>query len=126
MKPFLFVFAGGGLGAVFRYGLLRLTESSTRGLVFPWTIFAINISGSFLLGMLMAFATPASPSSNWRLFLATGVLGGYTTFSTFSADTLALLQAQRPGPAVANALLSVLFGVAFAFLGWWLATKWKS
>ena len=122
----LVVFLGGGLGAVLRYGLLRACEPLVRGFAFPWTIFIINVSGSFLLGCVLGLATPHAPHSNWKLFLGTGVLGGYTTFSTFSTDTLALIEAQRPGLAFANAAGSVVAGLAFAALGWWLVLKLKS
>ena len=122
----LLVFLGGGLGAVMRFGLLRACDPLVRGLSFPWTIFLVNVSGSFLLGCVLGMASPHAPQSNWKLFLGTGILGGYTTFSTFSTDTLALLTAQRPGLALTNAAASVLAGLAAAALGWWLVLRLKS
>ncbi len=81
---------GGALGAVARY-LLGLWIATRVSPDFPWSTFLINISGSFLIGIVLGLASAGQISSETRLFLAVGVLGGYTTFSTFSYESLELL-----------------------------------
>lgn len=86
MPPFLVVFLGAGFGGMLRHamnlGMARLTATG-----FPFGTLAINVSGSFAMGLFAAwFALRADPGQSWRLFLTTGLLGGYTTFSAFSLD----------------------------------------
>lgn len=84
------VAVGGAIGAVARY-LLGLWIATRVGPDFPWGTFAINVSGAFLIGVVLGLATAGVISPELRLLLAVGVLGGYTTFSTFSYETLELL-----------------------------------
>jgi CrcB protein len=89
---FLIVFLGGGFGAAIRHGV-NLGVTRLLGNGFPYATFLINISGSFIMGLAAAyFAFKGAPSQHWRLFLTTGVLGGYTTFSTFSLDAILLYE----------------------------------
>lgn len=81
---------GGATGAVGRY-LLGLWIAARVGPDFPWGTFAINVSGAFFIGVVLGLATEGIISPEVRLLLAVGVLGGYTTFSTFSYETLELL-----------------------------------
>ena len=81
---------GGALGAVARY-LLGTWIATRVSPDFPWSTFLINISGSFLIGVILGLASAGQLSNEARLFLAVGVLGGYTTFSTFSYESLELL-----------------------------------
>ena len=83
----------------------------------PWTVVAVNVGGSFLLGVLAG----AGASEETRAIAGIGFLGGFTTFSTFSLDVFADLEAGRPGRALALAALSVGLGVAAAAAGWLLA-----
>ncbi len=129
----LYVFLGGGLGASLRYGIVRAMAPLVQTSFFPWAIFAINVTGSFLLGLLLGLTQsqgsqpdPGSTAHQWRLFLGTGVLGGYTTFSTLSADTMVLMQNHKLGLALANSAGSLLLGVFSAFLGWHLALKLRA
>jgi fluoride exporter len=118
MRAALWVFLGGGLGSVIRYVLnLALARWSVA---FPWSILVANVVGSFLIGLLAGLQKDRA-SVQW-LFLATGMLGGFTTFSTFSLDTLQLLQTDRWPLALAYTLGSVLLGVAAAFIGFSLAS----
>jgi fluoride exporter len=118
MRAALWVFLGGGLGSVIRYVLnLALARWSVA---FPWSILVANVVGSFLIGLLAGLQKDRA-SVQW-LFLATGMLGGFTTFSTFSLDTLQLLQTDRWPLALAYSLGSVLLGVAAAFIGFRLAS----
>lgn len=84
------VAVGGAIGAVARY-LLGLWIATRVGPDFPWGTFAINLTGAFLIGVVLGLATAGVISPELRLLLAVGVLGGYTTFSTFSYETLELL-----------------------------------
>lgn len=107
---YLYVAIGGGLGAVLRY-LVALSVA------FPIGTLCVNVVGSFLMGL--AFVWFASRSGSWQLFVMTGVLGGFTTFSAFSLDTLKLIEAgkwlsagQYIVGSVALSLLAVFAGVA--------------
>ena len=89
---------------------------------YPWGTAVINVSGSLLLGLLTALALGAVVSPTWRVVLGTGLLGGYTTFSTASVDTVRLLAAGRRGAGAASALGLLVAGVAAAGLGLWLGS----
>lgn len=110
--------AGSALGGVARH---LCTEVVTRiaGPGFPWGTVLVNVGGSVAIGALAAMATGSAPT--WtplaRQAMMTGVLGGFTTFSTFSVQTMALLQQGQVGAATANVLLSVLLGVAGCWAG---------
>ena len=109
------VSAGGALGALARYGA-TLAWPHRPG-TFPWATFAVNVTGCLLIGVLMVLVTEVWVAHELvRPFLGTGVLGGYTTFSTYAVDVQQLLVLQRPGLA-----LAYLFGTVFAALvGVWL------
>lgn len=104
------------IGAEARYGLTRLIPSSPGGV--PWAILVINIAGGFFMGVLMTLLGRRSdPNPLIRLFFGVGILGGFTTFSTYSSDTFHLIDADRPLAAagyvsltLAGALLAVLLG----------------
>lgn len=117
---YLWVAFGGALGSVGRYWLANVIESRAGG-VFPWGTLAVNVSGSFAIGFLAAFAGSVGSfgSPGFRLFLMVGVCGGYTTFSSFSLQTLNLLRDGEWLNAGGNILLSVvlcLFGVWLGYL----------
>lgn len=103
------VFLGGGIGAVLRHGVNR-AAAGWFGLGFPVGTMAVNVVGSFLMGLL-AGVLPG-PSQGWRLFLATGVLGGFTTFSAFSLDAVTLWQRGQVGTAALYVGGSVLLSLA--------------
>ncbi len=85
----LLVFVGGGLGAMARHGVNR-AGLETLGPGFPWWTLAVNVSGSFLIGLLAGLFGTWETGQDMRMFLITGVLGGYTTFSAFSLDAMTL------------------------------------
>jgi len=117
---YLMVGIGGFLGANARYvvGGWITRHWDTQ---FPWGTFVINVTGSFLLGVLLAVlnARPTA-SAHYRLFFAVGFLGAYTTFSTFSYETLRLAQDQSVVTALLNITGSVLLGLIGVVLGAYL------
>jgi len=87
----LLVFLGAGLGANARYWLGGWIQDRT-GVSFPWNTLIINVTGSLAMGIFMAVFLKGTFNPGWRLFLAIGVLGGYTTFSAFSYEAIALIR----------------------------------
>jgi fluoride exporter len=114
---YLLVFVGGGLGASLRY-TVNVACARCMGTAFPWGTFVINISGSIVMGLISGYlAFKGEASQPWRLFLMTGVLGGYTTFSAFSLDTALLYERGELGLALAYVLGSVVLSIAGLFAG---------
>ena len=118
MRAFFLVFIGGGLGSVVRYATVLALTRWLPVSRFPWGIFVVNIVGSFVLGWLLALPLAKNLDNTTWLLAATGFLGGYTTFSTLSANTLLLLQNGNTLLALLNGFGSVLIGVIAAALGW--------
>lgn len=117
MPIYLAVAAGGALGALARYVLDRLIERRSFA-VFPWSTFTINATGCLVIGVVIAALVDRHHTPLWlRLGLVMGVVGGYTTFSTFAQETLELLEENELGPAFAYALGSVVVGVVAVFVG---------
>jgi len=120
LKNILLVGLGGGIGSILRYGSGLLVDSK----YFPWSTLVVNVIGSFIIGLVLAFSVKdESFLNNWKLFIATGVCGGFTTFSAFSAENLALFQNGKYGMAMCYIILSVVLGIAAAFLGYQLIIK---
>ena len=104
-----------------RHGI-NLATPRLLGTGFPWSTFLINISGSLVMGLVagwFAFKSGGA-SQDWRLFLTTGILGGYTTFSAFSLDTALLYERGELGLAAAYVLGSVALSIAGLFAGLWI------
>ena len=112
----LFVFLGGGTGSVLRY-LVGIWIGSAG---FPWATFAVNAVGSFAIGLLGGWASRFGWSEETRLLLTTGLCGGFTTFSTFSKESLAIAEAGRWSAFAAYAFGSVAVGIAAVALGYWI------
>lgn len=111
------VAAGGAVGSAMRY-LVSSWFIARLGPEFPWGTFTINVSGSFAIGVVLQLAaTRAGLNPYVRLFLATGILGGYTTFSTFAYETYALGASNLVLQSLGYAAGSVLVGIAAAYLG---------
>lgn len=117
MKLLLLACAGGALGAGARY--LAYTEvTRIWGAAFPWGTLVINVSGSLLIGMLMAILLIKLPDAiGLRIFLVTGVLGGFTTFSAFSMEFVALMERSEITYALLYAAGSVVLSIAACWLG---------
>lgn len=114
-KNFLLVGLGGALGSMLRYAIYVLITVK----YFPYGTFIVNITGSFILGLVLALSLKDETFlNNWKLFLATGICGGFTTFSSFSAENLALLQNGKYVTAIIYIVLSILLGIAAAALGY--------
>ena len=114
--------AGGVLGAEARYGLTRLIPASPGRV--PWAILLINVLGGLLMGVLMALlARSAHPNPLIRPFLGVGILGGFTTFSTYSTDTYALIDADRPLVAVGYVFFTLAGALLAVVLGQWLVLR---
>jgi CrcB protein len=117
----LTVALGGGLGAALRY-LLNVLAARSLPPGFPYATFVVNVSGCFAIGLLAALAEPRGLERGLlgpgaRLFLLTGVLGGYTTFSTFGYETLLLGRAGQPGLALVNVAGQVVLGLLAVWAG---------
>src|SRR5512135_2136278 len=112
---YLIVFLGGGIGAAMRHGI-NLAAARLLGTAFPYGTLLINITGSFVMGLVAAyFAFKGDASQHWRLFLTTGILGGYTTFSAFSLDAALLYERGALGLAAVYVLGSVGLSLAGLF-----------
>ncbi|HEX5517042.1 MAG TPA: fluoride efflux transporter CrcB [Pseudolabrys sp.] len=114
---FLIVFVGGGIGAALRHGF-NLAFARLFGTAFPYATLFENASGSIAMGVLVAlFAFRSGIPHHWQLFLTTGILGGYTTFSTFSLDVAVLYERGEIGLAALYVLLSVVLSIGGLFGG---------
>jgi CrcB protein len=112
----LLVAAGGGIGAALRY-LLGGLITSRLGPDFPWGTFIVNVSGCLLIGVVLGLVERGALPAEARLFLAVGVLGGYTTFSTFGYETFRLLEGGELLQAAGNAFGQLALGLAGVYLG---------
>jgi fluoride exporter len=114
---FLLVFIGGGLGSSLRH-TVNIVSSRTLGTAFPYHTFIINITGSTVMGLIAGYlASKGDAAQSWRLFLMTGILGGYTTFSAFSLDAALLYERGETGLALLYVLGSVVLSIAGLFAG---------
>jgi CrcB protein len=114
---YLIVFLGGGLGAALRHGI-NLASARAFGTAFPYGTLLINITGSLLMGLVASyFAFKGDASQHWRLFLTTGILGGYTTFSAFSLDAALLYERGEVSAAAIYVVASVALSIAGLFAG---------
>lgn len=120
MARFLLICLGGAVGTGCRY-LLAGWLKERMGAAFPWGTLAVNVLGSFLLSLiLMAVPKPTAPfPEELRLALTTGVLGGFTTYSTFNHDTLKLFDEGAYGPGFAYLAATVVGCLLAGLLGWW-------
>lgn len=117
MNNLVFVAAGGALGSVLRY-LLSSSIYTWFGRAMPWGTLAVNVIGSFAIGLLsILLVEKFNVPQEWRLGIVVGVLGGFTTFSAFSWDTLDLMQQGLTLKAMLNVLANVVLCIVAAWLG---------
>lgn len=113
----IYVFIGGGLGSVFRY-MLGVFIPYKSG--FPLTTFTANILACLCLGLLLGYGISKGMSDHLKLLLLTGFCGGFSTFSTFSGETLEMFQQQQYGLALSYVTLSLVIGMLAVWMGFWL------
>jgi CrcB protein len=120
MQAYLIVFLGAGLGGALRHGV-NLASARLFGLDFPSGTLIVNVYGSLAMGLIAEYlALKVGASQAWRLFLTTGILGGFTTFSAFSLDAALLWERGATGQAALYVGASVALSIAGLFLGLWL------
>lgn len=110
---------GGGLGSIARY-VATIVIQHYAGAAYPWGTFVVNASGSLLIGGVFGLGEGGALSSDAVTVLAAGVLGGYTTFSTFSLENLRMLQTGRSRWMLVNAVAQVLVSLSAVGAGYWL------
>ncbi|AWA29827.1 fluoride efflux transporter CrcB [Flavobacterium magnum] len=123
MKIILAVGLGSFLGGISRYLLSGLVQAKTAG-HFPAGTFTVNVVGCLLIGMVYAFADRGQLSTDWRLFLATGILGGFTTFSAFSYETFDFVKSGQYLNALLYIAGSIVLGVMTTAAGYITVTKY--
>ena len=117
MKEVIAVFQGGGAGSLLRYLVQMALHERIHPYSFPWATLAVNLAGSFLIGLFYAWSARFNLSPEVRLLLTTGLCGGFTTFSTFSNDCLQMVRQGYYAPFVLYACLSVGLGIAAVWAG---------
>jgi CrcB protein len=113
---YLWVALGGATGAATRFAVSQWT-GVRWGWTFPWGTFAVNVTGSLAIGLVMTLLVARGADPAYRLLLVTGFLGGYTTFSAFSFEALTLLEARRWDAAALYVIGSVVLGLLATALG---------
>ncbi len=123
MHPYMLVFVGGGTGSVLRYMAGRLIPSTLTGSPFPTAILLVNVLASFVLGAVVSWVLNRAVGEEARLLIGVGFCGGLSTFSSFSYDTMVLLQQGRIGAALLNIGLNVTLCLVASVGGLWLGQK---
>lgn len=123
MSPLEFaaVCVAGGLGAALRFVVDGLVRQRVRA-TFPFGTAVINLSGSLVLGLLTGLTLSSVVSPTWVLVAGTGLMGGYTTFSTASVETMRLLQERRYALALGNGFVVLALTVLLGLVGFWLGS----
>lgn len=116
-KILIVIFLGGGTGSVLRYCVQMALHERIVPYSFPWATFAVNILGSFLIGLFYTLSARFNLSTELRMLLTTGLCGGFTTFSTFSNDGLIMIKQGFYSMFFLYTLLSIVLGVTAAFAG---------
>ncbi len=119
IRNLLFVGLGGAIGTILRYGISTLYKYSN----FPLSTLLINILGSFVIGLLFGLSIRGKLDHEWKIFLATGICGGFTTFSAFSLENLELIQQGKYLLSIVYILSSVAGGLVAVLAGYKLAIK---
>ena len=119
MKILLAIGLGSGIGGILRYLVSLMMTSKSSG--FPLGTLTVNIIGSLLIGIVYGYAAKGLLPDEWKLFLAVGILGGFTTFSSFSYETVNMIRNQQMMYALIYVTLSVLAGIAATGIGLWMS-----
>lgn len=124
MKHILLVALGGAIGSVARFKMSGLVLHATPNWRFPASTLAVNLIGCLIAGLLAGMAVKQDVfTPEARVFLFTGLLGGFTTFSAFGLETLLLLKRGEAGVAVANVVVSIVVGLLVAWLGYGITAR---
>ncbi len=118
-KNFILVALGGMIGSALRYLFSVLIKHNT----FPLATLTVNIIGSLIIGVVMAVAAKQDGFGEWRLFLATGICGGFTTFSAFSWECVNMLEQHRYGSFTLYVGGSLVLGLGATLLGYWITKQ---
>ncbi len=116
MKTMLIIGMGGFIGSVLRYMTTQFIQLKYLT-NFPYGTLAVNVAGCFIIGVLFGLSLSGKITSQWRMFLATGICGGFTTFSAFSQETVMLMREEQVFLALLYITSSVLIGLAATFMG---------
>ena len=120
MKSYAIVLIGSGLGGMLRHAVNSIMPRLV-GTEFPWHTLTVNVVGSLVMGIVAGIALKGHGTASWMLFLTTGLLGGFTTFSAFSLDAALLYQRGDHGSLAVYVLASVGASIAALFVGLYLA-----
>lgn len=119
-KQLIMVGIGGGVGSIFRFLVSTITSKYVHG-TFPLATFIVNLSGCFLIGLLVGLLGQHSQANmHLKLLLVTGFCGGFTTFSAFANENLQLIQQSQSILALVYTIASVVLGILFVWLGMWI------
>ena len=118
MKSVLIIFLGGGLGSSFRYIIGLLANHVNKSTPFPWATLSINLLGSLIIGVVTALFLKEIINKESHLFLAVGLCGGFTTFSTFSNELFQLMKEEQFLISFLYLMSSILFGVIAVAIGY--------
>ena len=124
MAKIILILAGGGIGSLLRYGLSGII--SKHYATFPWGTLAVNLIGSFAIGFLWGLSERLVFSIYWKPFVFVGLLGGFTTFSTYGLECFNLLRDGEVMRALSNIVLSNIMGIVLVFLGFSLSKSLMS
>ncbi|MFA6617448.1 MAG: fluoride efflux transporter CrcB [Candidatus Neomarinimicrobiota bacterium] len=122
MSKYLFIALGGALGAVLRFFLSTCLNSASNT-QFPWGTLGVNLIGSFILAFFIALS--GGEQNSWYFFLAVGLLGAFTTFSTFSVETFSLIQTAGIWMGLLNMFANLAGGLSLAIGGYYLGSMLK-
>jgi len=117
MKLLLFVGIGSFIGGILRYLISQFIQTKFLS-TFPYGTLSVNVLGCLVIGLVLAWSEHTNLTPEWRLFLATGICGGFTTFSAFSSETFSLLRDGQVWYASAYILMSLILGVLATFIGY--------
>ncbi|MBL7929380.1 MAG: fluoride efflux transporter CrcB [Bacteroidia bacterium] len=117
MRTLLIIGTGGFIGSIFRYLIARSVQEKFET-VFPYGTLSVNIIGCLLIGIILSWSERGGLNADWRMFLATGICGGFTTFSAFSNETLSLMRDGQWIYAGTYVVISIVTGLAATFTGY--------